>query len=103
METLTIIVADTLRVIGTNTCFPDTIICKVISSQENTCSNNNWTWVIIVEIIALTIIISLLIHKALKNDSLKAEQYKLGMQHMWDVEDEERRREYKKRGQERCP
>ena len=95
METLTIIVADTLRVMGTNTCFPDTMICKVISSQENTCSNINWTWVIIVGIIALTIIISLLIHKALKNDSIKAEREKLEKQHQWDVEDEKRRRDYK--------
>lgn len=95
MEILTIIAADTLRVIGTNTCFPDTMICKVISSQENTCSNINWTWVIIVGIIALTIIISLLIYKALKNDSIKAELDKLEKQHKWEVEAEDKRRYYK--------
>ena len=95
MEILTITVADTLRVIGTNTCFPDTMICKVISSQENTCSNINWTWVIIVGIIALTIIISLLIYKALKNDSIKAEREKLEKQHQWEIKAEDKRRYYK--------
>ena len=73
METLTIIVADTLRVIGTNTCFPDTIICKVISSQENTCSNNNWTWVFITAIIAVVLLAWIISKAILRYKKMKLE------------------------------
>ena len=38
---------------------------------------------------------SLLIYKALKNDSIKAEQDNLEKQHQWDVEADNNRRYYK--------
>ncbi len=38
---------------------------------------------------------SLLIYKALKNDSIKAEREKLEKQHQWEIKAEDRRRYYK--------
>lgn len=53
MNQFIIIAIDSLRAVGTNACYPDTIVCKMISSHETSSASINYTLVIIIALITV--------------------------------------------------
>lgn len=95
METLTIIVADTLRVAILLTNCPDSLVCKVVGQQPIGVINVNLTWVAIALIVAIVLLVWMILNTYLKCKKMRVEKKAQQKQHKWEVEAEDKRRYYK--------
>lgn len=95
MNQFTVLVADTLQVVSTSKCYPDTIICSVISLQDISQARTNWTLVIISAMTAVVLLTLIGTNYCLQKRKLHDEAQKRVDQHQWEVENDERGRWYK--------